>query len=129
MNDFDNDVEIIYFVCFILLTLEFNDQTKTIGLNSFTRWCFSTKTKLWPFSFCFWRNKLRNKNCSWHSYEFEFIIKESYVMGISELFLLSTACIHGVYDKEILKIVSITSDLVFLYCGGGRHFVVFYSFH
>lgn len=50
-------------------------------------------------------------------------------MGISELFLLSTASIHGVYDKEILKIVSITSDLVFLYCGGGRHFVVFYGFH
>lgn len=32
MNDFDNDVEIIYFVCFILLMLEFNDQTKTIWL-------------------------------------------------------------------------------------------------
>lgn len=50
-------------------------------------------------------------------------------MGIFELFLLLIVCIYGVYDKEILKIVFIIFDLVFLYCGGGRYFVVFYGFY
>lgn len=35
MIDFNNDVKYIYFVCFILLTLEFNDPIKTTGLNAY----------------------------------------------------------------------------------------------